>query len=331
MFLSSPGDVGREREMAHRVIRRLNEQFSNRVRLEPYFWEHEPMRATQDFQQQIPEPASFDIVICILWSRLGTRLHASHTRADGTTYSSGTEYEFENAAEAAMKKGSPELMVYWNQKPPLIPLKPKEVRDEMTRQFDALEAFVQKWFFDQEDRGTLKAAFNTYEDLADFEEKLEVHLAKLIDEKFPATTETATPSATWKKGSPFRGLQVFDFEHEEIFFGRTTAIGEILEALRKRTFDKEPAFLLVQGNSGVGKSSVVRAGVLPLLMKPGVVEGVGVWRRATMRPAEASGNPALSLARALVADPALPSSRRMEPRWNTWRSCSRATRRTPSS
>ncbi len=307
IFLSSPGDVGREREMAHRVIRRLNEQFSNRVHLDPYFWEHEPMRATQDFQQQIPEPAQFDLVICILWSRLGTRLHASHKRADGTSYNSGTEYEFENAAEAAMKKGTPELMVYWNQKPPLIPLKPKELRDEMTRQFDALEAFVQRWFFDQEDKGTLKAAFNTYEDLAEFEEKLEVHLSKLVEAKYPPTAETASlPQATWKKGSPFRGLQVFDFEHEEIFFGRTTAIGEILEALRRRIFDREPTFLLVQGNSGVGKSSVVRAGVLPLLIKPGVVEGVGAWRRAVMRPAEAAGNPALSLARALVATHALP-------------------------
>jgi hypothetical protein len=28
-----------------------------------------------DFQQQIEEPANFDLVICILWSRLGSRLH----------------------------------------------------------------------------------------------------------------------------------------------------------------------------------------------------------------------------------------------------------------
>ena len=36
--------------------------------------------------------------------------------------------------------------------------------------------------------------------------------------------------------------------------------------------------MLVVGASGSGKSSLVRAGVLPLLTQPETIEGVGLWR-----------------------------------------------------
>jgi hypothetical protein len=45
-------------------------------------------------------------------------------------------------------------------------------------------------------------------------------------------------------------------------------------------------FVLVFGSSGVGKSSLVRAGVLPQLLKPGVIEGIGHWRYAIFRPSD---------------------------------------------
>ncbi|MFZ0504856.1 MAG: hypothetical protein WAM44_14150, partial [Chthoniobacterales bacterium] len=67
----------------------------------------------------------------------------------------------------------------------------------------------------------------------------------------------------------------------------------------------EPAaFLLVSAMSGVGKSSLIRAGVLPLLVEPG--NGIAVWRRAVMRPSEAAGDLFDGLARALCRPEALP-------------------------
>src|SRR5438045_1273780 len=94
IFISSPGDVGRERELARRIIRRVEASFGRQVELNEYLWEHEPMRGTADFQGNIDDPAKFDIVVCILWSRLGSRLHSQHQRPDGSRYKSGTEYEF---------------------------------------------------------------------------------------------------------------------------------------------------------------------------------------------------------------------------------------------
>src|SRR4051794_8647350 len=97
IFVSSPGDVGRERELSKRVLERLQGEFSRRVTLKPYFWEYEPMRGNTDYQGNIPKPSEYDIVICILWSRLGSPLNAAYHHADGSPYASGTEYEFEAA------------------------------------------------------------------------------------------------------------------------------------------------------------------------------------------------------------------------------------------
>ena len=85
---------------------------------------------------------------------------------------------------------------------------------------------------------------------------------------------------TWDKSKrPFPGLRPFTPDDAPIFFGRTKAIGDVLEALRRQAANG-CAFILVLGMSGGGKSSLARAGVMPMLTQPGVIEGVGMWRRA---------------------------------------------------
>ena len=59
------------------------------------------------------------------------------------------------------------------------------------------------------------------------------------------------------EGNPYRGLVAFDAEHRALFFGRGADIRSVIERL------KTDAFVLVTGDSGVGKSSLCRAGVLP--------------------------------------------------------------------
>ena len=83
IFISSPGDVGEERVIAERVIERLAGEFGQFLEIDPVLWEHEPLRATSHFQEQIVLPSKTDVVVCILWSRLGTRLPEGFTREDG--------------------------------------------------------------------------------------------------------------------------------------------------------------------------------------------------------------------------------------------------------
>ncbi len=274
--------------------------------LEPVLWEHEPLVATSTFQQQIVKPSDTDVVISILWSRLGTKLPEQFKREDGSRYESGTEYEFEEAIEGFRRNGKPDLLVYRKTAPPSVRLDDEKDLMERLGQKKKLDQFIDKWFHDKAE-GTLVAAFHPFESPSDFEILLENHLRKLIDRHLPrSAAATSEARAVWKKGSPFRGLEAFEFEHAPVFFGRTRAVSDVLKALREQAAEGR-AFVLILGMSGGGKSSVVRAGVLPMLTKPGVIEGVGLWRRAVFRPTDVRGDLFTGLAKALLREHALPS------------------------
>lgn len=286
VFISSPGDVGAEREKSAEIFARLQSEFSGRIAIEPYFWEHEPMLAHTDFQSQIEPPSHFDLFVCLLWARLGTKLlPALHRKADGGTYASGTEYELLDALDGFRRSGAPEVLIYKRKGFPIIPAEPKELRRRIEEQYDSLADFLDR--LTKQD-GHFSVAMNVYAGLEQFETKFENDMRKLLARFLPAGVNGSRAMArSWTNGSPFRGLRHFDFEHAPIFFGRTRAIDELLTSLQKQA-SNERAFVLVFGGSGVGKSSLVRAGVLPWLVRPGVIDGVGLWRRAVIRPGEAS-------------------------------------------
>ena len=61
---------------------------------------------------------------------------------------------------------------------------------------------------------------------------------------------------------PFKGLEFFDEKDADLFFGREQLTAKLIQELRANTF-----LAVVVGASGSGKSSVVRAGVVPALRK----------------------------------------------------------------
>ncbi|BCM94247.1 hypothetical protein IAD21_06150 [Abditibacteriota bacterium] len=304
IFISSPGDVGQERVIAMRVVDRLQNEFSAYVDLEPILWEHEPLRATGHFQEQILAPSLSNIVVCILWSRLGTRLPSQFQRADGTLYASGTEWEFEDALNSYKERGTPDLMVYRKSAEPHASMSDERALLDRLSQKRALDTFIDRWFGNPQD--SFKAAFHQFSSPDEFEQVLENHLRKLIGERLPkhVTEEGVTGTIRWHKGSPFRGLETFDPEHAPVFFGRTRAISEVSSYLNSRAAEG-CAFVVVFGMSGSGKSSMVKAGLLPTLTQPGVVEGVGLWRWTVTLPSE-THDPILGLAYSLLQSSALP-------------------------
>ncbi|HKB68888.1 MAG TPA: hypothetical protein VKC61_23805 [Pyrinomonadaceae bacterium] len=98
--------------------------------------------------------------------------------------------------------------------------------------------------------------------------------------------------------NPFPGLRPFESTETHLFFGRDGQSEELLRRL-KRT-----RFLAVVGTSGSGKSSLVRAGLLPALQGGLMASAGSDWRIAILRP---GSDPIGNLARALAAPAVLGS------------------------
>lgn len=90
--------------------------------------------------------------------------------------------------------------------------------------------------------------------------------------------------------NPFPGLRPFDMNEEYLFFGRENQRKELIALLR------EQRFIAVLGTSGSGKSSLVRAGLIPALCGGVMTRAGSNWHTAVMRP---GGRPVSNLAAAL--------------------------------
>lgn len=91
--------------------------------------------------------------------------------------------------------------------------------------------------------------------------------------------------------NPFPGLRPFETDEYRLFFGREGQSDALLTRLQRSRF------LAVVGTSGSGKSSLIRAGLMPALLG-GMMEGAGAgWRIAVVRP---GGDPIGNLAAQLV-------------------------------
>ena len=143
VFLSSPGDVSRERQLAREVLDQLESErtYRDRLKLEVVAWDKPgadtAMPAQMEPQEAIDKglrkPSECDIVIVIFWSRMGTLLSVKHHKPDGSPYRSGTEYEFVDAMDAAKEGGKPDVLVYRCLKERTVGMNDPE-RDEKIRQ-----------------------------------------------------------------------------------------------------------------------------------------------------------------------------------------------------
>jgi hypothetical protein len=78
---------------------------------------------------------------------------------------------------------------------------------------------------------------------------------------------------------PYPGLRPFNEDEWAIFFGREVHAAEAIARVKRH------GMVMVHGSSGCGKSSLIRASVLPSLETDHDVDG-RAWRTATMRPSQ---------------------------------------------
>ena len=263
VFVASPGDVISERERLERVVVRLNKEFARLARFSVIRWEHNFYQAHRGFQDQIVEPAECDIVVVIFGNRLGSELpdDFEHRLPDGTPYPSGTAFELISSVMAAdAKNGRPAVYVFRTTAEPRFAPSERVAFLAAERERARLDAFFDHWF--RTPSGGFRRAFQLYADPDD----LAVQVDELLRQWAGLSLRTAPEWQIERDGSPFRGLEQFDAAQSRVFFGRDRKVERATDELvNARGRERGRPFLLVVGPSGSGKSSLVRAGLVPRL------------------------------------------------------------------
>ncbi|HEV3292117.1 MAG TPA: AAA family ATPase, partial [Streptosporangiaceae bacterium] len=98
------------------------------------------------------------------------------------------------------------------------------------------------------------------------------------------------------RGCPYRGLLPFGESDAEVFYGRERLAAELAVKLAARA--GRGGMVVVTGASGAGKSSLLRAGLLPILARGQQIPGSDRWSRIVMTPTK---DPLTELAARLAA------------------------------
>src|SRR5215813_12727824 len=140
-----------------------------------------------------------------------------------------------------------------------------EEKSPWPRDFDELDkdAEIRRWRAELQKRHGVEP-FGLEPRSIDMTGALGRWLAKRPAQPPPAAGQDAPMKITWdikKDGSPYPGLMHFTRKYARVFFGRDDEIREVLYRMGK----PEGRFIIISGDSGVGKSSVVDADILPKL------------------------------------------------------------------
>lgn len=294
IFISSPGDVNDERKIALDVVEQFPYRpvFREKVAFRVVAWDKPgadtAMRATltpqEAINQGLPKPSECDIVIVMLWSRMGTPFKDM----DGKEYLSGTHWELLDALNSEQT----ETLIYRRTEEKLFRADEKG----NINQYERVQEFFQSDLFYRED-GSILRGVNQYETPEDYRRAFNTHLEELvvkflgdIENNIITPAESLKPSKVdgqnvveiqseaWNpEQSPFPGLRSFGEKDAGIFFGR----GRETDALVKQVADNP--FVAVVGASGSGKSSLVGAGLMPRLRQR-TIQGSHTWDIVSFTP-----------------------------------------------
>ncbi len=249
VFLASPGDVAEERAFVRELLGdslRRDPLWQEPITFDLIAWDHPhgaiPMVATITPQEAITRyggrPADCDIVIVILWTRLGTHLDMTAFPKPGGRYESGTEWEYEDAVNSPKK---PTVLVYRRTTEVLLnPDHPDH--DERTRQRRLVTSFLSRF---KNPDGSFNGMSNPYDDLDGFKRQITDHLKRVVLEQLSGASTVSLPADT----KPVAAVAV-PIPRPDACIGRDGDIDAILAALTPG------AAVLVHGPGGIGKTTI---------------------------------------------------------------------------
>jgi formylglycine-generating enzyme required for sulfatase activity len=305
VFLASPGDVALECKLVRETITYIGSErrFRGRIDIELIAWDQPGAAVAMEaglmpqeaIAKGLPKPEDCDLVVIVLWSRIGTPLPADfELKADGTPYLSGTEWEYLNALRGYRKNRKPAVGVYRRKGVPNPDLDDPDYAS-IVDQWEKLQKFFATL---SNSDGSLAGGVIHYEAPDDFRQQFEHHLRDRLGkvlETLPAANtvppdrNSATTTPIWNT-SPYPGLAAFTPEQAPIYFGRGPEIDQLLQHFA----NPKVRFVAVVGGCGSGKSSLVMAGLLPRL-RAGIV-GNTPWIDLRFKPGERGGSPFVAMA-----------------------------------
>jgi hypothetical protein len=171
-----------ERARVDAVAARLNGEFAGLAEIEVIRWETGFYTADRPFQQAIDEVIdrmqATDMVVCILWKRVGSELDPSKWRKpNGSTYESGTVLEFETTlAVSRERRGLPDVFLFRKDAPIAYSASAFEVE---RAQHLLLESVWQRRT--ATDSGHNLGGYQHFADVDDFERQLELCLRQWLE------------------------------------------------------------------------------------------------------------------------------------------------------
>ena len=118
-------------------------------------------------------PSACDVVVIVLWSRMGTPLSEGYKKPDGQRYESGVEWEYENAYTASPQ---PDILVFRKTQPVMIDVDDPLIEEKIHQRRSVAEFFRR---FQNAD-GSFVAAYNTYDTPEAFSHQLAMALRVLV-------------------------------------------------------------------------------------------------------------------------------------------------------
>lgn len=245
LFIASPSDCHKERQIIRDLSDELNEVFCNflRVALVPIGWES-VAPGLGDPQSVIDkEIGEYDILIGVMWLRFGT--------PTSTGAESGTEHEFNNAYDLWQRSGKPRVMFYFNDQPP------ERMSDLDVAQFQRVRGFREKL--------EKVALIKSYNSANEFQKLVRLDLQRVIRDIAISTVEGLVTSAA------IPGIRMRS-EREivpPLFFHSCPMprnfiprqeIRDLTESIEsKLKSETAPSVISVVGIAGSGKTVTVRA------------------------------------------------------------------------
>jgi len=232
-----------------------------------------------------------DVYVGVLGTRYGSPVRDRH----GMSY---TELEFDTATEAGLDRLV--FLLDTDAEQLGIPASALIDREFGARQ-DAFRRRVQDSGLSTQSFANPAALGQLVErslrDLADARRRRE----QVPAEDVLAAREGRTPGAghrvaRWARGCPYRGLLPFGESDAEVFYGRERLAAELAVKLAARV--SRGGMVVVTGASGSGKSSLLRAGLLPILARGQQIPESDRWPRIVMTPTK---DPLTELAARLAA------------------------------